>query len=114
MRSLRDLMFASKLLAEQLAYGTCKEHGKLFPDQELLWAHVVGRNLQYIDKMVNARCSLKESIEFDMYAYEEKIRSEFILMRDFLAASVRGIGGHQVSHKADQVAPYSRSQTVSN
>ena len=91
MRSLKDLMHDAAFLADHLGCGTCKEYGKLFPDQDLLWAHADGMKLSYIHKMIAGRCSLQESIEFDIAAYEEKIRSEFILMRDFLASSVRGI-----------------------
>jgi len=90
-KSLKDLMKEVTDLAFQLAYATIHPAGGYFHPRrgvtlpEAVWTWVDGLNHKYLSDRMTGHCSLADTINFDIGAFEEEVVADIAEFKRLLA-----------------------------
>ena len=89
--SLKEKMFEAYKLAYRIAYTEDDEVRPLtdaeeeLPSHATVWGWVDGLTEKYLQRMIEGRCSLQESIDFDMTEFERQVDEDIVAMKGKLS-----------------------------
>ncbi|MFA5043112.1 MAG: hypothetical protein WC567_03885 [Kiritimatiellia bacterium] len=93
-KSLSDLIMEAVQVSWSCLYSTMTPDGHYFDVREesamsedewnLISAHADGLIQKYINNQMDGRCSLQNMINFDIVAFEDKIKKEIVIMQSIL------------------------------